>query len=149
MAPAGQPDPPAALTVRNDLGELARVADWINAVCAAHALSPRICEQLILCAEELVTNIVMHAYDDHAEHQIQLRLRLTDEGLAFEFEDDGRPFDPRNAAPPDPAATLETTGIGGWGIQLVRRFSDELRYLREAGRNRLTLVFHRTAPTPH
>ena len=38
----------------------------------------------------------------------------------------------------DPARTNEAT-IGGWGIQLVRRYMDEIRYEREAGENVLRL----------
>ena len=36
---------------------------------------------------------------------------------------------------------LEEARVGGWGIPLVRRFSDGWRYHRSEGRNCLTLLF--------
>jgi serine/threonine-protein kinase RsbW len=45
-----------------------------------------------------------------------------------------------------PAASLEEAKIGGWGIHIVRRLTDELRYHRSAGRNHLTLIFRLPPP---
>ena len=63
---------------------------------------------------------------------------------ALEIQDDGSAFDPLQADQPQPADSLEDTPIGGWGIPIVRRLSDELRYHRSAGRNHLTLIFNYT-----
>ena len=42
--------------------------------------------------------------------------------------------------------TLDSDKVGGWGIRIVKRLSDEVRYDRINGRNRLTLVFHPRPP---
>jgi anti-sigma regulatory factor (Ser/Thr protein kinase) len=48
------------------------------------------------------------------------------------FEDDGRPFNPLEAAPSQPPTSIETAKIGGLGIPLVARLSASLRYERPA-----------------
>ena len=40
----------------------------------------------------------------------------------------------------EPAADDDDRPPGGWGIQLVRRYTDEMRYTREAGENVLRLT---------
>ena len=58
--------------------------------------------------------------------------------------DDGRPFDPLTEAPePDLESAIEDRPIGGLGVHLVRTMMDEVRYRREEGKNRLTLVKRR------
>ena len=88
---------------------------------------------------------MMHGHTDRSIHQITLSLDGQANCLTLEVQDDGRPFDPRQAEEPPPAASLEDLAIGGWGLQIVRRFSDEWRYHRADGCNHLTLIF-RPAP---
>ena len=73
-------------------------------------------------------------------HEIAVRLGHQGKDVVLEIEDDGIAFDPTEGEPP-PLATLESTRIGGWGMRIVRRFSDEVRYRRIDGRNCLTLIF--------
>jgi serine/threonine-protein kinase RsbW len=83
----------------------------------------------------------MHAYADGAAHVIALTLRAEGQSVALEIADDGRPFDPLQQAAPQPAKDLETARVGGWGIPMMRRFSDEMHYRRAGTRNVLTLVY--------
>jgi serine/threonine-protein kinase RsbW len=146
----GAPDKAASvsLVVNNDLSELARVSAWVNAWAQRHDVPPRTAQHLDLCSTEAVTNIITHGYADRASHQISLQMDWQNERLALEIQDDGRAFDPRQADELQPAASIEDAKIGGWGIQIVRRFSHELRYRRIDGRNHLTLVFRLPQPSP-
>ena len=64
--------------------------------------------------------------------------------LTIEVSDDGGAFDPLNDAPrPDVNAALEDRSVGGLGIHLVRRLTDDVSYRREGHRNHLTLVARR------
>ena len=47
----------------------------------------------------------------------------------------------RPALTPQSEPTLEDAPVGGWGLPIVRHFSDELHYRRLEGRNLLTLTF--------
>jgi serine/threonine-protein kinase RsbW len=132
---------PNSLVVSNDLSELARVAAWVHGWMQRHHMPARTAERVDLCSTEVVTNIVTHAYAGHDTHEISLRLDSQPNGLTLEIQDDGRPFDPRQAEEPQLADSLEDAKTSGWGIPIVRHFSDELHYRRAHGRNNLTLIF--------
>ena len=142
-------DEPAAdrLVVSNDLSELTRVADWVHAWARQHDVPPRTVERVDLCSTEAITNIVMHAYTDGGSHQIVLRLDRHDDRLALDIQDDGAAFDPHEIDDAPPALSLEDATIGGHGIQLIRRFSDEWHYSRSEERNQSTLVFRLSPPS--
>jgi serine/threonine-protein kinase RsbW len=133
------------LVVSNDPSELARVAAWVNAWAQHHGVPPRLAERLDLCSTEVVTNIMMHGSGDGGSYQISLRLDRQDQRLALEIQDRGLAFDPRCVDEPPAPARLSEAAIGGRGLQLVRRFSDEWHYFRAEGRNCSTLVFHLSA----
>lgn len=128
----------------NDLSELTRVGDWVHECIVRYGVPLRAAERLDLCSTEVVTNIMMHGYAEPGAHQILLRLDRRDDHVAFEVHDDGAPFDPRLVEAPARPTSLADAEVGGWGIQLVRHFSDGWDYTRSEGRNHLTLLFRLT-----
>ena len=135
-----------SLIVRSELSELDRVAEWVHDWTRQHGVPEWTAGLVDLCSTEAVTNIMMHACSGHADHRILLRLDSQPDSLALEIQDDGAPFDPRQVDPPKPPTSLEDTKSSGWGIQIFRHFSDELRYRRVDGRNHLTLIFQVRPP---
>jgi len=66
-------------------------------------------------------------------------IESTDDTFAIELRDRGPEFDPTAAAERKSQAD-DDDRPGGWGLQLVRRQMDEIRYRREAGENILRLT---------
>lgn len=128
------------LRVTNRLTEIARLADRVRAFCAEHGVSEAIAFRINLALEEVLANTIKYGYADDVAHEIAVELQQTRDGLTVEIDDDARPFDPTQAATPDLSAPLEERSIGGLGIHFVRTMMDEVRYRRDGGRNRLTLV---------
>lgn len=94
-----------------------------------------------LVFEEIVTNIVRHAYTDTGPHYIDVRLTFGPDAVTMAIEDDGRPFDPVQRPSPVRPMSVEDAPLGGLGIPLVRKAATELRYERTAGgKNRLTVT---------
>ena len=91
-----------------------------------------------LALDEAVTNVVLYAYPDQ-KGKVRLTLRKTGDIIAAEIRDQGKPFDPTLAPPPDLAVPLEQRKIGGLGIHLMRKSVDELSYRRENDTNVFTL----------
>jgi serine/threonine-protein kinase RsbW len=139
-------DTAALLVVRNQLSELPRVTAWVHAWVRQYGLPARTAERLDVCATEVVTNIVMHGYTRGTAAEISLQLACQDERVTLAIEDDGIPFDPRQVPEPPAPVSLEDAAIGGRGIQLVRRFSDQWHYSRLARRNRSTLIIRLSRP---
>ncbi len=93
-----------------------------------------------LVLEEIVINVINYGHDGGL-HAVDISLVTDDDALTIEIVDDGRPFDPLHDAPqPDVDAELEDREIGGLGIHIVRKLMDDVRYCRENGKNRLTMV---------
>jgi anti-sigma regulatory factor (Ser/Thr protein kinase) len=135
-----------SLAVGREMCDLSRVSDWVHDWAERQQLSPKLVSNLDLCSTEVVTNIISHAHGGDAQ-PILLRLGWQGDDVALEVEDEGSEFDPRLVPQPAPATSLQDARIGGWGIPIVRRFSDGLRYRHQDGRNCLTLLFRATAPS--
>lgn len=93
--------------------------------------------RLALVCEEWMANVAMHgAGASYAE----LSLWREPGSLHLRLADDGPPFDPLSAPPPDTDRPLEERVAGGLGLHLMRRMTRRLDYAREAGCNRLLAV---------
>src|SRR5262249_44035329 len=126
--------------------ELTRLSAWVHAWARHHGLAERLAQSLDLCSTECVSNIMNYAFGGgEAERFIALRLDRQGDEVVLDIEDEGHRFDPLHVPPPAPVKHIEDARVGGWGLPIVRHFCDGIRYRRESGRNRLTLLFRATA----
>ena len=102
---------------------------------------------LALALEECGSNIVNHALKRDAQQKFQLVLEHTPDAFTIELRDAGPPFDPTKAAVRKPQAQDDDVP-GGWGIELVRRYTDEIRYEREGDKNVLRLTKRLSVANP-
>jgi anti-sigma regulatory factor (Ser/Thr protein kinase) len=95
---------------------------------------------LALALEECASNIVNHAYQRDARQTFRVTIEHTGSAVIIELRDRGPAFDPTRAPGPEKEADGDDGPPGGWGIQLVRRYMDEIRYARERDENVLRLT---------
>lgn len=112
-----------------------RVTRWLE----TQPLSPAASYLALLAVEELVTNCIKYGFDHPPEHQLRISMRVGGGELVIVFSDDGRPFNPLEAPEPDTSLPLEEREAGGLGIHFLRRLADRVEYVREGGKNHLTL----------
>jgi serine/threonine-protein kinase RsbW len=96
-----------------------------------------------LCMDELVTNVVRHAWkeSDPGPRSLTLRVERSDSEVAITVEDAAAAFDP-TAAPIAPIArSLDEALPGGRGLMLVRGIAPRVSYQRANGVNRTTIAF--------
>jgi serine/threonine-protein kinase RsbW len=94
-----------------------------------------------LVFEEVVTNILRHAYRDDREHDITVSIDFVDSAIVMRFEDDGVPFDPSKHRPATQPESILDVQIGGRGLTLLHAAASHLEYSRTADhRNRLTVT---------
>jgi anti-sigma regulatory factor (Ser/Thr protein kinase) len=129
----------ARVEVRNDILELVRLHEQLEAFSAGHNVPRETVYRLGVSLEEVFTNVVNHAYADADPHTIRVSFAFVNDSLAIEVEDDGMPFDPLQVPPPDNELPLDQRRPGGQGIHLVRRLMDEVAYRREGGHNVLQM----------
>ena len=140
MAGRGPPLERIEIVIANRPEELARVAARLDDLAARRGLPPDAVADMNVALDEILANVLGHAYDDAGAHEIRIVLAVYPGALEAEVEDDGRPFDPLTVAPPDRTAPLAEREVGGFGIHFVRSLLSGLAYQRVGDRNRLVLT---------
>jgi anti-sigma regulatory factor (Ser/Thr protein kinase) len=116
-----------------------RAVEALRQFAAAQGVPERFIFGLALALEECGSNIVNHALQRDGRQTFQVTFERAPNMFALELRDRGPAFDPTAAPARKPQAEDEDLP-GGWGIPLVRRHVDEIRYQREAGENVLRLT---------
>lgn len=91
-----------------------------------------------LAVNEIVANIVAHAYAGAPGGRVAMVVRLIQEPrrLVVELADTGGAFDPTTVAEPD----LDDVQIHGYGLFLARSLMDDVAYARQQDRNEWRLI---------
>ncbi len=120
--------------------EVMRAVETLQQFAPAQGVPENITSGLALALEECGSNIVNHALQRDASQTFQVGLERTGESFVIELRDRGPMFDPTQAPVRKPAAEDDHRPPGGWGIQLVRRYVDEICYERVGDENVLRLT---------
>ena len=130
------------LTLPPTVDSVSAILDAVERWAEAQDVPPGVAHRLGVVMEELAANVAMHGTRG-AGGATFVTVTVARDGNAIlaTVEDDGRAFDPLDQAAPDLEAALEAREVGGLGVHFARRMTRELRYVRDAGRNRVTAVF--------
>jgi anti-sigma regulatory factor (Ser/Thr protein kinase) len=127
--------------------EVMRAVDALQEFGQARQVAEKILFGLKLALEECASNIVNHALRRNARQMFRVTLEHTGNSMVIELRDRGPEFDPTQVPPVKEDASEDDRPPGGWGIQLVRHYTDKMRYTREGGENVLRLTRRLGAPT--
>ncbi|MBF9032914.1 ATP-binding protein [Rhodobacterales bacterium HKCCE2091] len=128
-----KPDPVA---IRVAMAELRRKL-------ARHAPGATV-ERAELVIAEVLNNIAEHGFDDGAagDETISVSIRAGTKALSVTVTDTGRGMPggmlPLGHLPPVAGVPADALPEGGFGWNLIRRLTTDLRYVRSGGTNRLT-----------
>lgn len=145
MDNSGEPNDgllPAAtkqISVQNRYSEIATVTGALDCFATAQSLPENVTWRFHLALEELLRNVIAHAYPDSGEHEIDVTIEYDGVNVTAVISDDGVPFNPLNAKPPNLEDALEDREIGGLGIHLARNIVDSLCYAWQDGKNVVTV----------
>ncbi len=121
-----------------------RIAEQVEEFGRANDWPPDIEFAIRLILEELIVNAVNYGTDDRST-EVRLKLRSDSECVRIELFDNGRPYNPFEEAPaPDFESNADDQRVGGFGVYLVKQFTDEISYRHQDGFNILTIVKRRT-----
>jgi anti-sigma regulatory factor (Ser/Thr protein kinase) len=134
-----------SVELRSEIEELSRLAGVVAEFARTGGLPADAAQALHLALEEVVTNVIRHAYRERAG-AVRVRLAARSGEVVAEIEDDGPAFDPLARPAPDLDLPLEERPIGGLGIHLVRNLMDAVAYRRCGVCNLLTLTKRWTNP---
>jgi len=113
--------------------KLAKLAvDW--------EISEKVAFSMNLALEEIVTNIIEYGYQGKEDYDIIIRFTLEKTMLRIQIKDGSPEFNPLDVKTPDNLdAAVEDRDIGGLGIHLVKKFTDDFSYRRSNNKNVITL----------
>ena len=120
--------------------EVMRAVETLRAFGRERQVAEKDLFGLALALEECGSNIVNHALQRDARRKFRVVIEHTGTAVTIELRDRGPEFDPTQVRAVETATGEEAQRSGGWGLQLVRRFMDEIRYRREADENVLRLT---------
>jgi len=127
-----------------DITEIKHLKKAIEGFSRAQQLNTETCFELTLALEEAVANIIEHGELTTGEGCIYLALQVDASSIHVELRDNGRPFNPLQASPPDLEVPFEERAIGGLGIFYLQQMMDELDYRYAEGENLLEM--HKRIP---
>jgi sigma-B regulation protein RsbU (phosphoserine phosphatase) len=87
------------IVIGNSIAEVQSIVDLVEGFALHHSLPQRVVNDLNVCLDELISNTISYGYDDQEKHDITVGLAFDGVVASAEIRDDGRPFDPRQAAP--------------------------------------------------
>ena len=129
-----------SMAIQTSRDELARITTAIEDLGQQDDWPDELVFRVNLVLEELVLNIIDYGQDG-SDPDIALEIESEADSIRIELSDRGRPFDPLTEAPePDLTAPLAERSLGGLGVHLTKTLMDEVRYSRDAHRNRLSIV---------
>jgi serine/threonine-protein kinase RsbW len=127
------------LKLKNDLAEITRLSEELEAFCEANGVSMDTVMALNLALEEAVTNVIDYGYGHEGEHEFEVELIVADGNVQATISDDATEYNPLAREDPDVNAPLEERRIGGLGVLLVKKLMDTVTYARTDGKNVLTM----------
>ena len=128
------------ITIRNQVNELERVAQFVDEIGEELGLSMELQMNLNLVMEEMVSNVIFYAYPEGTDATIELVAESNGKELTFLLSDQGREFDPTLKDDADPDVNpIDREGLGGMGIFIVKNIMNQVSYQRLDGKNLLTM----------
>ncbi len=137
------------LKVPGTINEIEPIIDYAVTAAQEAGLSEHAKHRVRLAVDEIVTNIVMHGYEEAGRSgDLSISAEYDEEQLTIYLEDTGLQYDPRNTPPPDLASSVEKRPLGGLGIYLALWAVDQFFYEHEQDRNRSILIMQKPCDNP-
>ena len=135
------------LTIEAKTENAERAAEFVDAELEAMDCPMKAQMQINIAVDEIFSNVAFYAYAPEAgEITIRVERKEDPPTAILTFIDNGKAYDPLQAADPDVSLGAEERGVGGLGIFIVKKTMDAVRYARRDGQNILQIE-KRLAPT--
>lgn len=131
------------LTVDGKLENLTRISEFMTETMGHYNIhNSKDMFAIQLSVDEACTNIINHAYSNKSEGVIVIRCMVSSPGNKFivNIMDWGCAFDPTIMPKPDTESSLNKRKAGGLGIFFMRKFMDEVKYVRSKDMNLLIMA---------
>lgn len=120
----------ARLDIESDLDNLIRVRVFVREFLSRSPcrMDRKRIDWVELAANEIVANIVRHAYHEQPDGSITIEIEGRSDQMTLRFYDQGDRWDPQSA----PAPVFDGTKDGGFGLYIINQAVDRIDYSRDA-----------------
>ncbi|MGF1634643.1 MAG: ATP-binding protein [Phycisphaerae bacterium] len=134
---AAKPDPalPLRLSLLSDPATLSPVRRAVEAMCVAHGFAPAAVQDVGLCVNEALANVIRHAYAGETGRPIEVEAGVVDGLFRIEIRDFGTGVAPKLPPPPK-----DPTRPGGLGLVCLVRLMDTVKFEPQPDGMRLTMT---------
>jgi len=122
------------------LENLEKLIDFSLSCLNSAGIKKETASEIHLAVDEACTNTIKYAYSSGETGDIELSCVLNHRSATVIIRDWGHPFNPLDMPSPDLSLDIDARPIGGLGIYLMKKFTDQLHYRREDDSNILTIV---------
>ena len=130
-----------SLMVPSSTENLALIREFVSAVGEQAGFGEQDVMRLQLAVDEACANVIEHAYDLEATHEVTIRAVMDDDALCFEVVDHGKGFDPARIDELQLDQLIKDRRSGGLGLRLIRSVMDDVQYQIVPGeKNELRMV---------
>jgi len=127
--------------IKSRLSGIGIMHDQLAKIVREWDISKDVAFSMKLALEEIVTNIIQYGYNGKEEYDITIRFSIEKHSLRIQIKDSSPEFNPLNVSEPtDMNNPVEDRNIGGLGIHLVKKFTDNFSYRRMNSKNVITLL---------
>ena len=126
-----------------DLENLTQFIESVSACARAQGFGQKRLSQIEVSLEEALVNIVHYSYPDK-RGDAEVVCRLDDKNrLVIEIMDRGVPFNILSLDEPDLISGISERKVGGYGVFIIRKLMDKVKYRYEDNKNILTLIVNK------
>lgn len=122
------------LVVQAVVGSIREVTAWIDAELEKLDCALKAQMQVDVAIDEIFTNIASYAYPE-GPGNVTIQFHCENRTAEIVFIDSGIPFNPLENPDPDITLPADQRPIGGLGVFLARKLTDEIGYRYENGKN--------------
>ncbi|MCB1188796.1 MAG: SpoIIE family protein phosphatase [Leptospiraceae bacterium] len=114
--------------------------DFVYDTIKIRNLDATLNDDILLCADEAATNVVMHAYDNMDKNPtFECYMKFVDDTMSILIKNRGKPFDRNKVLEPSIHANLKGERKGGFGIYLIEKLMDKVTYYSDSGINHILI----------
>ena len=127
-----------SLKIAADISNASKVIDFVENALTDNHISIKLLQRILICTDEIYANIAQYAHAGSTE----IRCMVSETQVCVEFSDDGVPYNPLDAREPDVTLSADERKIGGYGIHIVKKLMDEVRYNFTDNKNHLSIIIY-------
>lgn len=122
-----------------DLKNLIGMVNFLKREMTKNKLSEKAQFAMISAGEEIFSNIASYAYAPEENGTIKIKTFVKNDKFYASFSDSGRPYNPLDKKDPDISQDIKNREVGGLGVFLAKKLTDEISYVYKKGLNILTI----------